>query len=317
MKANKAKIATYVSKYGIYVVFALICILLSIASPVFLTVGNWMNILRQISTTGIIAVGMTFVIIIGGIDLSVGSIVGFSAMVASSLAKADSGHFILLPVLAGIGVGMVCGLINGALIAYGELPPFIATLGMMTIARGAALYYNDGRPIANLSSQYAEIGGGSILGIPNPVLIFLIVIIAGYVLLRCTKYGRYVRAIGGNEDAARVSGIHVNAVKVKVYALVGALSGLSAIILSSRTMSGSPGAGTGYEMDAITAVVIGGASLSGGVGSVIGTLVGSMIVGCLNNGMDLMKISSYFQDIIKGIIIIAAVLIDTKTKKRK
>ena len=220
--------------------------------------------------------------------------------------------------MAGLLAGTAAGALNGIIIAYGDVPPFITTLGMMTSLRGLALLYNNGRPIIDLSEEYTAIGGGMLFGeIPYPVVIFLIVIVVGVLFLRYSKFGRHVYAVGGNEQSAKVSGINVKRVKLIVYMIAGFVSALSGIIISSRVMTGSPSAGEGYEMDAITACVIGGASLSGGEGSVVSTVIGALIVGVLNNGLDLLKVSSYWQQIVKGIIIIAAVLIDIKTKAAK
>lgn len=313
---KKITVSTIFEKFGIVLILVLICIILSILSPTFLGIKNFLNVFRQVSITGIISVGMVFVIVTGGIDLSVGSIAGVVAMIATSLAHPGE-YPLVVSVAVGILAGIAAGAISGAIIAYGNVPPFITTLGMMTSLRGLALLYNNGRPITDLSDAYTTIGGGMIGGIPNPVLIFLAVIAVGVLFLRYSKFGRHVYAVGGNEQAAKVSGIHVRKIKLTVYMIAGAVSALSGIIISSRVMTGSPVAGEGYEMDAITACVIGGASLSGGEGGVISTVIGALIVGVLNNGLDLLKVSSYWQQIIKGIIIIAAVLIDTKTKEKR
>ena len=245
-----------------------------------------------------------------------GSITGIVAMVATSLAHPDQ-FPVIVPVLVGLAVGIVAGAVNGIIIAYGDVPPFITTLGMMTSLRGLAQLYNNGRPIIDLSDEYTEIGGGMLGQVPYPVIIFIVVILIGILFLRFSKFGRHVYAVGGNEQSAKVSGINVKRVKLLVYIIAGFVSALSGIIISSRVMTGSPTAGEGYEMDAITACVIGGASLSGGAGSVLSTVIGALIVGVLSNGLDLLKVSSYWQQIVKGIIIIAAVLIDIKTKAAK
>jgi ribose/xylose/arabinose/galactoside ABC-type transport system permease subunit len=260
------------------------------------------------------AIGMTLAIITAGIDLSVGSVLALSAVVATSFAHPGE-HILIVPVAIGILVGLACGTINGVLIAKKRLAPFIVTLGMMTVARGVALVYTSGRPIINLSDAYNEIGGGSLGDIPFPAMIFFAVILLGVFILHFTRFGRYVYAVGGNELAARVSGVNTDRILIGVYALTGALAGLAGIVLSSRIMSGPPATGAGYELDAIAAVVIGGTSLSGGVGSIAGTIVGVLIIGVMNNGLDLLNVSSYWQQIVKGLIIVLAVLLDKKSKQ--
>ncbi|HVV04276.1 MAG TPA: ABC transporter permease [Puia sp.] len=303
-------------RYGIYGVLVLLVIVLAIVSPVFLTGANIINILRQVAVNGIIAVGMTLVIITGGIDLSSGSLLALSAVVATSLAH-PGGHGAGLAVAAGIGVGLAMGTVNGVLIARQRLPPFIVTLGMMTAARGLALVYTSGRPVIDLSEGYDRIGGGYLLGIPVPVIVFAGVAVLGGALLHGTRFGRYVYAIGGNELAARVSGVGTRGILIRVYALSGALAGLAGIVLSSRVMSGSPSTGVGYELDAIAAVVIGGTALSGGTGRIAGTIAGALIIGVMNNGLDLLNVSSYWQQVAKGVIIILALLLDKTSSREK
>jgi ribose/xylose/arabinose/galactoside ABC-type transport system permease subunit len=256
---------------------------------------------------------MTFVIITGGIDLSVGSLLDLSAVEATSFEHTGEYH-LNVHLLRGLGVGCLGGTINGVLIAKKRIAPFIVTLGMMTAARGLALVYTQGRPVINLSDAYNEIGGGYWVGIPLPVIIFLVFILLGIFILHFTRFGRYVYAIGGNELATKISGIRTDRIKIGVYALAGALAGVAGIVLSSRVMSGSAATGQGYELDAIAAVVIGGTSLTGGIGSIAGTIVGVLIIGVMNNGLDLLNVSSYWQQIAKGIIIVLAVLLDRKSK---
>ncbi len=311
---NAKSIKKYSTKYGIYIAFVLLCIVLSLTSPVFLKYENILNVLRQISINGIIAVGITFVIITGGIDLSVGSIVGLSAVIATSFAQANT-YPLIVPITVGLLAGLICGVVNGLIISYGKVAPFIVTLGMLTIARGVTLVYTSGRPVINLSDTYGQIGGGYLWGIPIPVYILVLVAAIGLFILKFTKYGRHVYAIGGNELAAKVSGLNTSAIKIGVYSIAGVAAGISGVVLSSRVMTGSPVAGQGYELDAIAACVIGGTSLSGGIGSVAGTLIGALIIGVMNNGLDLLNVSSYFQQIIKGVIIIAAVLLDKQNTK--
>ena len=276
----------------------------------------------QVSVTGLLAIGVTQVIITGGIDLSSGSVVALSAMVAASLAQ-ESGYAravfpsltgmpALVPIAAGLGVGLVAGLINGALTAYGNIPAFIATLGMMVTARGLAQYYTHGQPVSMLSDQYTWIGSGS-----RPVFIFVAVAIVFYIALRYTKYGKYTYAIGGNVQAARVSGINVGRHLVVVYAIAGLLSGLGGVITSARAASGQAGMGMSYELDAIAAAVIGGISLSGGVGRITGTVIGTLILGVMMSGFTFLGVDSYIQNIIKGVIIVAAVVVDQYRNRRR
>lgn len=311
---ERFSIRNFLGKYGIYLAFLCLCILLSIASPAFLTPMNVLNVLRQISINGIIAIGMTFVIITGGIDLSVGSIVALSAVTACSFAHPDT-YPLIVPIGIGLLVGCICGGFNGFLISQGRVAPFIATLAMMTAARGLALVCSAGRPVINLSDPYNAIGGGYLAGVPIPVYLLLLVIALGIFILNFLKFGRHVYAVGGNELAAKVSGLNVGRIKILVYALSGLLAGFAGVVLSSRVMTGSPVAGQGYELDAIAAVVIGGTSLSGGIGSIVGTIVGALIIGVMNNGLDLLNVSSYYQQIAKGLIIVGAVLLDQKSKE--
>jgi inositol transport system permease protein len=276
----------------------------------------------QVSVTGLLAIGVTQVIITGGIDLSSGSVVALSAMVAASLAQesgyaravfpALTGMPALVPIAAGLGVGLAAGVINGALTAYGNIPAFIATLGMMVTARGLAQYYTHGQPVSMLSDPYTWIGSGS-----RPVLIFLAVAAVFYVALRYTKYGKYTYAIGGNVQAARVSGINVGRHLVVVYAIAGLLSGLGGVITSARAASGQAGMGMSYELDAIAAAVIGGISLSGGVGRITGTVIGTLILGVMMSGFTFLGVDSYIQNIIKGVIIVAAVVVDQYRNRRR
>lgn len=277
-----------------------------------MTIANILNVLRQISINGMIAIGMTFVILTGGIDLSVGSILALSTVTACSFAHPDT-FPLIVPIFIGLLVGTGCGVLNGVIIAKGRVAPFIVTLGMMTTARGLTLVYTNGRPVINLSDGYNYIGGGYVGEFPLPIIIFMGVVVFGVFVLNFTKFGRHVYAVGGNELAARASGLNVSSIKVAVYSIAGALSGLSGIVLSSRVMAGSPAVGLGYELDAIAAVVIGGTNLSGGVGSIGGTIVGALIIGVLNNGLDLMNVSSYYQQIVKGMIIVTAVLLEKNT----
>jgi ribose transport system permease protein len=292
-----------------------LCLVLWILTPHFLTVSNLLNIAQQTSINAIIAVGLTFVIISAGIDLSVGSLVAFSGVVMASLLQRD----VPLPVAlaAGLATGLACGLVNGLLITLGRLPPFIATLGMMSVARGGALLYTDGRPISGFGEGFRWLATGEVLFVPVPVILMGVVYAIAHFVLRRTPFGRYVFAIGGNEEAALLSGVRVRLHKTMVYGVCGLLSALAGVVLTARLNSAQPIAGINYELDAIAATVIGGTSLMGGQGSVIGTLIGALIMGVLRNGLNLLGVSSFVQQLVIGAVIILAVLMDTAFKGRK
>jgi len=279
--------------------------ILSILSPFFLTISNLLNVVEQSSINAIIAVGMTFVIITAGIDLSVGSILAFAGVIMASLLHAN------LPFPLAILTGL-----NGLLITLGNLPPFIATLGMMSVARGAALVYTQGRPISGFDNGFRWLATGKLFNIPMPLIIMVTVYIVASVILTRTKFGRYTYAIGGNEEATRLSGVNVKFHKTFVYALSGLTSAIAAVLLTARLNSAQPIAGIMYELDAIAATVIGGTSLLGGEGTLSGTLIGALIMGVLRNGLNLLGVSSYLQQIIIGSVIIVAVLLDTILKKQ-
>lgn len=303
-------------QYGILIAFLAICLTLSFISPQFLTLSNWTIIFTQVSINALLAFGVTFVIITGGIDLSIGSVLAVSGVVAALLARQDN-YPVIVPVLGGLLVGLLFGALNGFLITKSKIAPFIVTLGIMTIGRGLALIISKGRPISNLSDSFNFIGGGDILGIPFPIIVLFVVFLICSVVLRKTIFGRYVYAVGGNEQASWASGIHVNQVKIAVYSICGLLAGLAGILLTSRITTGQPNAGASFELDAIAAAVIGGSSTSGGVGSIQGTLFGVILIGVLNNGLDLLNVSSYYQQVVMGVIIIGAVLLDSWNQKIK
>ena len=269
----------------------------------------------QVSVIGIIAVGVTQVIITGGIDLSSGSVVAVTAMVAASLAQSSDAVRavypsltdlpVLVPVMAGLAVGAAAGVLNGTLIAYTSIPPFIATLGVMVSARGIAKWYTHGQPVSMLTDAYADIGGGAV-----PVMIFLAAALIFHIALRYTRYGKFTYAIGANPQAARISGINVAGHLIVVYTIAGTLSGLAGIVTSARAVSGQAGMGMMYELDAIAAAVIGGASLSGGIGRITGTVIGTLILGVVTSGFTFLRIDAYYQEIVKGAIIVAAVIAD-------
>jgi ribose transport system permease protein len=308
MKSSKQAL----QKLGPLIGLIIITVILSIVSTDFFTLDNIFNVLRQVSINALIAFGMTFVILTGGIDLSVGSILALSSAITAGMLA--NGMDPILAMLIGLGSGAVMGAINGLFITKGKVAPFIATLATMTIFRGLTLVYTDGRPITGLSnSSFFEIVGRGYLGwIPVPVVWMLVCYLILYFILKKTTFGRRVYAIGGNEEASILSGIRVNSVKIWIYSLTGALSALAGIILASRLNSAQPTAGTSYELDAIAAVVLGGTSLSGGRGWIFGTLVGALIIGVLNNGLNLMNVSSFYQQVVKGGVILLAVLLDRK-----
>ncbi len=312
---NSRSLIHYGRQFGTFLGLIFLCLILWILTPYFLTVSNLLNILEQSSINAIIAVGMTFVIITAGIDLSVGSILAFSGVVLATVLKAD----IPLPIaiLTGLAVGSLCGLINGVLVSFGKLPPFIVTLGMMSIARGAALVFTDGRPVSGFENSFRWLATGKILYIPLPLIIMFLVYAVCHVMLTRTRFGRYTYAIGGNEEATHLSGVNVRFHKTMVYAMSGLTSAVAAILLTARLNSAQPIAGIMYELDAIAATVIGGTSLMGGEGTLVGTFIGALIMGVLRNGLNLLGVSSFLQQIIIGTVIIAAVLFDTVIRKGK
>jgi inositol transport system permease protein len=299
------------ARYGFLIILALMIIVSTILSPVFLTPTNLLNVLRQMSITVIIGYGVTMVIISGMIDLSSGSVVAFAGVVGTSAFVATGSPW--LGLLAGVVAGAATGLFSGFMITRFDIPPFIATLAMMTAARGLALLYTGGYPIIDIEA-FTTFGKGSFLGIPIPVVIMLIVLASTHILTKRTRFGRYIYAIGGNQEAAIASGVKVKRIKTVTFVLNGALVGLAGVILMSRINSGQPSAGLMYELDAITMAVIGGTSLSGGIGTVGGTLVGGLIVGILKNILNLTNVSPYWQQILKGVIILIAVIMDSQTK---
>lgn len=301
-------------KYGIYLVFLLIFLVLTFANKSFLTTNNLLNILKQASIVSVIAIGQTYCLVAGGLDLSAASVMALAGVMSAMLGKPGSP-----PVLAAISVALLvgasCGLINGLAVAKGGIPPFIATLGMQQAARGMALLVTNATPVFGLSKQYSFLGGGKLFGIPMLVIVLAVVLAISYFILSKTKFGRHVYAIGGNEHSAHVCGIPVVRTKIAVYVLSGLMAGLGGLLLAGRINSGTPTMAEGYELDAIAGAVIGGVSTSGGVGKVYGAIIGAIMLAMISNGLDLINVPSYYQQIIKGIIIVAAVLFDVKTKK--
>ncbi len=304
------------SDFGLVLALVVISCALGVLSPQFWTAGNLINVTRQISLNGILAVGVTYVLLTGGVDLSLGSLVALTGVVAASFAHPQAWPVaaqVLVPVAMGVLTGTVCGVVNGLVVTQGRIAPFIVTLGMMTVARGLALVLSGGRPVSNLSTSFTALGG-DVLGFPIPLLILLGLATVSWLFLGNTRLGRYVYAVGGNEQAARAAGIGVKAVKTFAYAVCGAFAGIAGVVLAARITTGQPNAGVAYELDAIAAAVIGGTSLSGGVGGVGGTLLGALLMGVINNGLDLLNVSSYYQQIIKGLIIVGAVLLDKRQR---
>ncbi|EJH13560.1 hypothetical protein SPAR161_1186 [Streptococcus pneumoniae GA60080] len=294
-------------------VIALIILMavITIINSNFLTANNLLNLLLQVTSNALIAFGMTFVILTGGIDLSVGSILALSSALTAGLL--GSGMPVTLAILISLILGCILGMMNGLLISYGKLAPFIVTLATMTIFRGATLVYTNGNPITKGLSDtflFQFLGQGYIVGIPFPVIIMFIVFIVLYVLLHKTAFGKSVYAIGGNEKAAYISGVKLNKVKIIIYSISGIMASISGLIITSRLSSAQPTAGASYEMDAIAAVVLGGTSLSGGKGRILGTLIGALIIGVLNNGLNIIGVSAFWQQVVKGVVILIAVLID-------
>ncbi|MBE7500298.1 MAG: ABC transporter permease [Verrucomicrobiales bacterium] len=307
------------ARFQSLIALALMVLVMSLLSDKFFTPENGWNILRQISVNLCLSIGMTLIILSGGIDLSVGAILALAGAVAAGVLK----HGLALPlldvllqftlfgaVLAGVLVGLVCGWFNGFVITRFKLPPFVATLGMFSIARGLTMLWTGGFPITGLGAGFGFIGTGILLGVPMPVWITAALVAAFVLVTRKTPFGRYLHAVGGNERAALLSGLRVQRVKLLAYTLGGGLAGVAGLMVTARLDSAQPNAGLGYELDSIAAVVIGGTSLSGGRGSVLGTVLGCLIIGVLNNGLFLLNVSPFWQQVVKGLVILAAVAID-------
>ncbi len=297
----------FLQRYGLILSFLVLCLALTLLSDRFLTVDNIVNILRQSTINGIIAVGMTLVILTAGIDLSVGSILALSSVITAAMLQ--SGMPVAAAVFLGLGIGAACGLINGVTITKASVPPFVATLGMMTIARGLALVFTGGKPITGLPETFRFIGTGSVGPIPTPIILAALAFIIGTILLTRTSLGQFIYAIGNNPVAARYAGISVSLNITLVYVFSGLLSALAGLILIARLGSAQPTSGLGFEFDAIAAVVVGGTSFAGGQGGLGGTLIGVLIIAVLNNGLNLLNISSFYQPVVSGIVIALALLL--------
>lgn len=311
-KETKKKVINQINIYRSVLILAVICVFASILSDSFLSVANLFNVIKQITVAGIVGCGMTFVILTGGIDLSVGSVVGLAGAIAAGI-MASTGNEVFA-VLAALGIGILCGAANGFFVAQCEIPPFIATLGMMTLLRGCVLVYTKGAPISIKVDSYKFIGKGVVAGIPFPVILLLILYLIAHYLLTQTSFGRNVYAFGGNREAARLSGIRVKYTEWMVYVFNGLMSGIAAIVLTARLGSAQSTSGEGIEMDAIAAVILGGTSLSGGSGFVLPTVVGAMIMGIIDNILTLMNVNPHATNIVKGAVVLIAVLVDKKVK---
>jgi inositol transport system permease protein len=311
----------------VLILIGLVIVISILTGGVFLRIENLLNVLRQISVIGIIALGVTMVIITAGIDLSSGAVVAIVSVAVAGLLQAPDAADRLFKggtawpvapvILIGLAVGVVIGMVNGLMVSKLKIPPFIATLGMMTFARGWAFIYSQGRPRGSLVNAFQVIGQGTILGIPNPAIILIVCVVITYVILQHTLWGRYTFALGSNLQAAVVSGIKIDRYLILVYTFAGFLAAVAAIVLTARIGSGQPGLGLGYELDAIAASVIGGTSLAGGLGSAGGTLIGALIIGVMKNGLDILNVSADFQQVARALIIVIAVTIDVRKNVRR
>jgi len=313
---NNRFFETYKTQISTFIALLAICFILSLLTDKFLTGKNLISVMRQSSINSILAAGMTFVIISGGIDLSVGAIVALSTAIMGDLVV-NTGLNPFLGMAVALLLGLTAGAIQGLIIAKVKIPPFIVTLGGMTIWRGIALEYVNGSNVYGLPAPLVWLGGGDVLGIPSPVLMALLVYLVSSFLLKKTKFGTYTYAIGGNETAARLSGINIDKVLILIYSFGGFLCGISGILIAGRINATSAVVGTGYELDAIAAVAIGGTSMSGGKGIIWGTLIGALVMGVIRNGLNLMRVSPYYQQIIIGVVIVGAVSIDALRRSRK
>ena len=310
MKAQRRK--NFIAKYGSLIALVLMVVIISLIKPRFVSFINLRNMFRLASINGLLAVGMTFVCLTGGIDLSVGAVMGCAGMYSAYFAQESMGQPAIVAILVGVAMGLVIGIFNGICVAYLKVPAFVGTLGSMSIAKSLTFLLTDAKPIPKLSEAFKSIGGGMVGGVfPIPIIIFAIILAACFLLLYKTRYGRYVFAVGGNANAARVSGINTKRIIASVYVLSGVLSALAGVITSARVTSGVTNTGEGYETDAIAMVVIGGTSLAGGKGRLWGTIVGIMLMICLTNGLDMLGVGAYYQMMVKGFVVILAVMLDS------
>ncbi|MBN9645546.1 ABC transporter permease [Terrisporobacter glycolicus] len=300
--------------YGVLIGFVVLCIAISMATPAFLSKQNVLNLLRQSSIIGIISAGMTFVIISGNFDISVGAVAALSGVIVMRLATTGTNLF--LAIIAAIVVCAIIGLVNGIMVAKVNVPSLIATMAMVTIVRGILLMITGGYPITQTILMLDSLGNGYFLGIPMPVIVFILVVIVSYIVLTQTKFGRHVYSIGGNQDASKLNGINVDSQKIKVFIINAVLAAIAGLVLTGRLGTASPVAGDSYDMDAIASVVIGGTSVSGGSGSVLKTIIGVLLMSVINNSFNLLGIDIFFQYIFKGLIILVAVGFDSYSKKK-
>ncbi|MGI6170661.1 MAG: ABC transporter permease [Butyricicoccus sp.] len=303
------------SEYFIFVIFLVLVIALTCLKPSFIQPSNLVNILKQASINGILSFGMMFVIIAGGFDMSVGSTVAFAGILAAMLGQGQFPLFV--PLIVALIAGLAVGIVNGVGVAVGDLPPFIMTLGTMTAVRGLALLISNGKPVTGISAEYKAIAASSVVGVPMLAVFLVIVILICSFILAKTVYGRRVYACGGNLLAARVAGINTTKIRISTFAIAGLLAGFCGFLMTSRVTIGQPTAAESYEMDAITACVVGGVSMSGGVGKPWGVVIGALLITVIANGLDILGVSSHWQKIVKGVIIVIAVLIDVKGKSKK
>ncbi|MCI7740437.1 MAG: ABC transporter permease [Lachnospiraceae bacterium] len=313
--AKKKELGSVLRNFALVFIIIAIIVVMSFVSPVFMTSKNIINIIRQISINGIIAVGMTFVILTGGIDLSVGSVVAITSVIVGSMLQGGSNW--LVACIVALLISLVFGAFNGFMIAYVGFQPFIATLATVTMGSGIALAYSDGKPFTISNESFLKIGQGYLGAIPIPIVLLVIVVAIGLIILKTTTFGRYVFAIGGNKNAAKLSGVRTRRVELMVYIISALCASIVGLILSARISSGQPTAGEGYELDAIAATAIGGTSMTGGVGSLTGTIFGFVLLGLMTNSMNLLNINSFYQEIVKGILIIIAVFLDMTSKNKK
>lgn len=315
--SEKTKPIKIIGEFSIGLALIIEIIMFSQLSPYFFTAENLLNITLQVSITAIIAAGMTFVILTAGIDLSVGSLVAFAGIITTSVVKIDLPVYLCLSlgIFTGLLFGAFSGFVAGVFVTKFKITPFIVTLALMTIWRGTAFVYTEGRPVWDLPEVFSYLGGGRILGVPVPTLIMIIVFIVSHIVLTKTRFGRYIYAVGGNLEAARLAGIKTSKILMLAYIISGVLSAIAGVLLASRINSGQPNAGLMYELDVIAAVVVGGTSLFGGRGTIIGTFLGAMLIAVLRNGLNLLNVGSYVQQVIVGVVILLAVLLDQLRKK--
>lgn len=315
LKQPNMMLRHFFSKYGTIAALLFLVVFFSLLSREFFSWYNFINIMRQSSIIGIVALGMAMTIIMGGIDLSVGSLLALSGVAGALIARQDSSNPVILAFIIPIAIGALSGMFIGSIVAWFQISPFIVTLGAMTISRGLALLLASGMPVTNVKPSFNILGTGRIAIFPVPVIIFLVVMLGSSFILRKMRFGRHLYAIGGNEQAAFAAGVNIKLTKLKMYLLLGSLTGLAGLVLAGRIRSGSPTIAVGYELDAIAACVVGGVSFTGGVGTALGAFIGTLIIGVINNGLDILNIQTFYQQIIKGFIIIVAVMIDRQKNR--